>query len=292
MLGLWKQVLASDQAALEVSRAYAASHFPPGTTYVGVGHSLDFMENAYLQLGMDREAAEVVAEAQAITRTNVPSLAVDTAVAAIPVRFALERGAWAEAAALPARPSAYPYAEAVRLFGRALGAARLGDRGHLAQADADLARMEVLRAAMAARVDGAYWAEQIEVLVEGASAWLDYARHDDDGAQRRLRRAAGLEEASEKHVAMENRLFPMRQQLGELLLLLGQPEQALAEFETSLRASPARARGLSGAARAAAMSGQDGVARHYYEQLRDLTSGADGQRPDIEAARAWLLNAR
>jgi tetratricopeptide (TPR) repeat protein len=292
MLGLWKQVLVADRAALAVARDYAARSFPPGTTYVGVGHSLDFMEYAYLQLGMDREAERVVAEAQSITRTNVPSLAADTAVAAIPVRYTLERDAWGEAAALPPRPSAYPYAEAVRLFGRALGAARLGDPDHLAQSVGDLERMETLRAASAATLDQAYWAEQIEVLIDVATAWRLQAMGDGDEALGRLRRAAELEEASEKHVAMENRLLPAREQLGDLLLERHLPEQALVEYQASLLIYPARARSLAGAARAAALAGQAGLARHYFELLRDQTAGADGQRPGIEAARASLLSAR
>jgi hypothetical protein len=292
MLGLWKQVLEADRAALAVARDYAARNFPPGTTYVGVGHSLDFMEYAYLQLGMDREAEGVVVEAQSITRTNVPSLAVDTAVAAVPVRYTLERDAWGEAAALPPRPSAYPYAEAVRLFGRALGAARMGDPDHLAQAVGDLERMETLRAASAAALDQAYWAEQIEVLIEVATAWRLQAMGDGDEALGRLRRAAELEEASEKHVAMENRLLPAREQLGDLFLERHLPEQALDEYQVSLLNYPARARSLAGAARAAALAGQAGLARHYFELLRDQTAGADGQRPGIEAARVYLLSAR
>ena len=49
------------------------------------------------------------------------------ALAAIPARYALERGAWAEAATLEPQPSKFPYTEALTYFARAIGAARIGD---------------------------------------------------------------------------------------------------------------------------------------------------------------------
>ncbi len=288
MLGMWKPSIASNEVTLESARAYAAKSFPPGVVLVGEPHSLDFMEYAYLQLGRDREAREVVATAAKITKANAPSPVVDAALAAIPARWALERGAWAEAAALEERPSAYPYAEAVRLFGRAVGAARLGDALHGAQARAEIDRMDELRAKLLAKPDQRYWAEQTETLIDGASAWLARAQRNDAEAVRLLRKAADLEDASEKHVAMENRLFPMREQLGYLLLEIQEPAKALVEFEASLKSTPNRLRGLYGAAKAAERAGRPAAARDYYEKLRALTAEANGERPEIAEARAYL----
>lgn len=288
MLGMWKPSTESNQVTLVAARAYAAKSFPAGVVLIGEPHSLDFMEYAYLQLGNDGEARRVMAEAAAITKSNAPSIVVDAALATIPTRFALERGAWAEAAALEPRPSAYPYAEAVRLFGRAVGAARLGDPAHVAQARADVDRMSELRARHLAKPDQVYWSEQTQVLIDGASAWLSHAQGDENEARRLLRKAADLEDASEKHVAMENRLFPMREQLGYLLLELQEPQKALPELEASLRSTPNRLRGLYGAAKAAERSGQRGIARDYFEKLRALTAEADGQRAEIAEARAFL----
>jgi hypothetical protein len=69
-----------------------------------------------------------------------------------------------------------------------------------------------------------------------------------------VRSAANREDGSEKHVAMENRLWPMRQLLGDLLLELKEPRQALQEFEKSLGDSRNRLRGFYGAAKAAEMA--------------------------------------
>jgi hypothetical protein len=285
MLGMWDRSIASNQATLVVAQEYAAKNFPPGVTHAAAPHSLDFMAYAFLQQGRDREARTLVDETAAIQKLNVTQLAQATGLAAVPVRYALERGAWAEAAALEIRPTTFPYAEAVGHFGRAVGAARLGRPENQVQARAEIERMKQLRASYLGRADQAYWAEQTEILVESASGWLARAEGNDAEAIRRLRSGADLEDASEKHVAMENRVFPVREQLGYLLLELGRAEAALAEFQASLKSTPNRLRGYYGAARAAELAGYPAVARDYQEKLRVLTANATGSRAEIEYAR-------
>ena len=248
-------------------------------------HSLDFMEYAYLQQGRDREALAVVKDTAAIQKLNVTFLAQATGLAAVPVRYALERGAWAEAAALEIRPTDHPYAEAVGRFGRAIGAARLGTPEHQVEARREIERMKELRASYLVRPDQAYWAEQTEILVQAASGWLARAQGNDAEALRLLRSGADLEDASEKHVAMENRVFPVREQLAYLLLELGQAEAALVEFQASMKSTPNRLRGYYGAARAAELAGLPGIAAPYRERLRELTKEASGSRVEIAYAR-------
>jgi tetratricopeptide (TPR) repeat protein len=288
MLGMWDRSVASNQATLVVAQEYAAKNFPPGVTNAAAPHSLDFMEYAYLQQGKDREARAVVDDAAAIQKLNVTFLAQATGLAAVPVRYALERGEWAEAAALPIRPTTFPYAEAVGRYGRAIGAARLGTPERQVQASQEIERMKELRAAYLVKPDQAYWAEQTEVLVQAASGWLARAQGNDAEALRLLRAGADLEDASEKHVAMENRVFPVREQLGYLLLELGRPQEALVEFQTSLKGTPNRLRGYYGAAKAAELAGRPGIASQYREQLRVLTANATGSRVEIEYGRAAL----
>jgi len=291
MLGMWMPSILSNQATLVRAHAYALQNLPPGVVLLAEPHSFDFMEYAYLQMGKDVEARETLARAAGVTKTPAPFIGVDASLAAIPVRYALERGAWAEAAVLEPRPSAYPYTEAIRLFGRAMGAARLGDRAHVEQARAEVAKMTEVRAKYTAKADP-YWAEQTDVLIEAASGWLARAQNDDAEALRHMRRAADLEDASEKHVAMENRLFPVREQLGYLLLELQQPDKAFAEFEASLKSTPNRLRGLYGAAKAAERSGRPAIARDYYQKLRVLTADANGERIEIADARQFLASAK
>jgi tetratricopeptide (TPR) repeat protein len=241
--------------------------------------------NAYLQLGQDQRAKAIVDE-----RNSVPQLpdnyrlSAYTAFAAIPVRYAIERGDWAEAAALTVTPSPYAQAEGITRFGRALGAARSGDP---AGAKRDVAELAKLREKLVAAND-LYWAAQTETYAQAAEAWIALAERKPRPALTAMRAAADREDHTEKNVALENRLSPMRELLGEMLLVMGRPAEAQREFDASLQTVPNRFRSLAGAARAAASQRHEEDARAYYERLLALTQDADSERPAMLAARAYI----
>jgi hypothetical protein len=288
-LGMWQDAIESDLASDAAAKAYAAAVNPGSVTNLAANaaryHSLDFLTNAYLQLAQDKRARAIVDE-----RNSVAELSPDyrysghTAFAAIPVRYAIERGAWVEAAALPVSRTPYPQAEAITWFGRALGAARSGD---LAGARRDLDEIARLRAELVSAHD-AYWIEQLDVQADAARAWIALGERRVDEAIAAMRAAADREDRTEKTVAMENRLSPMRELLGELLLEAGRPAEAQREFELSLTSVPNRFRSLAGAGRAAALAGHEGQARLHYEQLLVLARDADSERAPLKAAREFL----
>ena len=278
MLGMWQESIRSNQAALLAAKTYV--------------HAMDFMTYAYLQGAQDREAERLIEASRTLQETQAPPaaasptgaiLGVHTAFAAIPARYALERGRWAEARALRLRP-AYPAADAITCFARAMGAARSGD---VAGARQEIAQLQQLRATLQQAQD-VYWAEQVEIQRLAAEAWTAQAAGQTNEALKLMRAAADLEDATEKHVAMENRLWPMRELLGELLLALKQPADALQAFELSFKAAPNRFRGFYGAARAAEQLGNRAQAGRYYEQLVALSSLADSDRPELTEAKAFL----
>ena len=211
-------------------------------------------------------------------------LPIETAFAAIPVRYAIERGRWAEAAALEPRGLSFPQAEAIVHFGRALGAARGGD---LASARRDVEKLQALHDALS-QAKNAYWAEQVEIQRRAAAAWVARAEERHAEAVGAMRSAADLEDASEKHIAMENRLVPMRELLGELLLEVNEPAAALVAFEASLQRVPNRFRSFSGAARAAELAGDREKAKAFYAKLVALGDKADTDRPELAYAKAFL----
>ena len=103
-----------------------------------------------------------------------------------------------------------------------------------------------------------------------------------------MTRAADGEDASVKDIAMENRLYPMRELLGDLLLQAGRPREALIAYQTALRSTPNRYRGYYGVALAAQASNDREVAKAYFARLNDLVKHADGERPEVAKARAFL----
>ena len=181
----------------------------------------------------------------------------------------------------------YKEAEAIVWFGRALGAARSGDT---AGAKRDLAEISRLRQEITSGGDP-YRAEQVGIQEAAATAWIALGEKQVTPAIASMRNAADREDRTEKHVAMENRLSPMRELLGELLLEAGQPADALREFERSLRTVPNRIRLLAGAGRAAAQTGNRRLAESHYKQLLALTAGADTERPVVRAARTYLAES-
>jgi len=280
MVGLWQELIPADRASLAAAKAYSDKNLQ-GSVTAGMLHSMDFLTYAYLQRAQDQQAKAIVDERNANQKFWTRFLPGDTAYAAIPVRYAIERGRWTEAASVEPIQTSFPAAESIVYFGRALGAARSGDLG---SARKDIDKLQSLRDALA-QANNKYWAEQAEIQRRAGAAWLARAEGKKAEAIALMRSASDLEDASEKHIAMENRLVPMRELLGEMLLELNEPGQALGAFETSLRAAPNRFRSYYGIAKAAERAADPGKARVYYEHLLLLTGQADTERPEIKEAK-------
>jgi tetratricopeptide (TPR) repeat protein len=133
-----------------------------------------------------------------------------------------------------------------------------------------------------------YWATEVEVLRLGAAAWTAYAKGNNDEALTLMRSAADMEDKSEKHAVTPGRLVPARELLGEMLLEMKRPADALKEFETSEKQDPNRFRGLYGAAKASELSGDQAKAKNYFEKFLTLAKSADSERPELNEAKAFL----
>jgi tetratricopeptide (TPR) repeat protein len=288
-LGMWQEVISSDRAADHETLAYTARVDPQAAAdpakNAGRYHFLDFLTNAYLQLGQDQQAKRIVDARNSVAEYPAGfRYSGHTAFAAIPVRYAFERSAWTEAAALQIPKTPFAQAEAIAWFGRAIGATRSGD---LTKAKEAIDQLRVLKDRLA-KANDAYWTGQVVIQEWAAAGWLALAEGRKGDAIAALRQAADLEDRSGKHVAMENRLSPIREMFGELLLEANEPAQALKEFEASLRNNPNRYRSFAGAAKAAERAGDRAQARSYYEKLIALAAQSDGGRPDVLAAKQYL----
>jgi tetratricopeptide (TPR) repeat protein len=280
MVGRWEASIRSNQRSVEVAKDYAVKSNLDGTL-VGVPHAFDFMAYAHLQLGQDERAKALVAESAVIKKVVGPALGGATGRAAVPARYALERQDWRAAAALEPLGTGLPAAEAITHFARAMGAARSGDA---AAAQADAAKLNELRGALEKANQG-YWAGQVEIQLLAARAWIAQSEGKREEALKLMRAAAELEDGSEKHVAMENRLYPMRELLGDMLMEQGRAAEALEAYEASMQNARERLRGYYGAAQAADASGEKDKARRYYAEVVRLTQNADTERPEIRKAR-------
>jgi tetratricopeptide (TPR) repeat protein len=285
-LGLWEDSVQSNLASAKASKMYEEKN-QPGEVYFEYLHALDYLEYAYLQLGQLAKAAEVVKDAMSIAKVKPEAFQAAFAFAAIPARFALEQRKWGEAAKLEFRSAGIPLerfttAHAEFCFGRGLGAAR---SGQLELARTEVENLRALHDEMVAAKDP--WAAQVEVERLDVAAWLAHAEADPAEAEKRLRQAADLEDATAKHPVTPGELLPAREMLGELLLELKRPRDALKEYVVSLKISPNRLNGYLGAARAAIAAGDEKSARTYNRKMLDLAKRAD-PRPELDQARSYL----
>jgi tetratricopeptide (TPR) repeat protein len=287
-LGYWQDSIDTNRASVEAAKDELRQAKLEAGSYNAL-HAMDYITYAALQLGKDGQAKAVYDEVRGIEKIDTEHFAAAFAFTAIPARYTLERRQWADAMELTLHPRSlswqkFPQAESILVFARGVGAARSGNPE---AARREVARLEALRDAMRAAKNG-YWAEQAEIQRLGVAGWIARAEKRDADAVALLRRAADLEAGTEKHPVTPGAIQPAREMLGELLLELGRPAEALAEFEASQRLDPNRLHGLAGAARAAEQAGQAAKARSYYEQLIVLTRSADAERPEIAQARAYL----
>ena len=246
-------------------------------------HAMDYMVYAHLQLGEDAKAGAVVAEMDTVN-ANPDQFAGAYALAVSPARYAVERGDWKRAAAIPVRPSKFAYADAMTHFARALGSARSGDP---AAAMADLAKVAELREKLRQAKD-AYWTEQVDIQWQVANAWVLHAEGKQDQALKAMAAAADAEDKTEKHPVTPGVPTPARELYGAMLLERGMAAEALVAFEATMRKEPNRFNAIAGAAKAAARVGDAAKAREYAEKLVAMTRDADTVRPDLAAARAQL----
>jgi tetratricopeptide (TPR) repeat protein len=206
-----------------------------------------------------------------------------------PARYAVERHRWDEAAALPVPPNTFPggrwaWTEANLHFARALGASRTGKTE---AAREDVQKLASLRDTLTLGNDK-YWADQVDIQRESAAAWITVAEGKGEEALRQMRSAAEHEDKTDKNNVTPRVIVPARELLGEMLLELKQPAQAMVEFEATLRTAPNRFNALSGAARAAKLSGDNEKAKTYYARLLSICAHADGDRPELLDARSLL----
>lgn len=277
-VGHWEDSIATNLASAEAARK--------ANSAAEVLHALDYQVYAYLQTAQDGQAQRVMRELEAILKeVNTAEQYGQVgfyAAATIPARYALERGEWKRAAALTTRQTPFPFIDAITHFARAVGAARNGD---VATAKADAQKLVDFRAALLEKKDD-YWAQQVEIQHTAALGWIALAEKRNDEAVGLLQQAAKIEDSTDKSAISPGPLAPAREMLGEMLLQLNRPADALVELEAVMKKEPNRFRALYHGARAAALSGNERKASEYYRQLVQMCpkAQADG-RPELVEAR-------
>jgi hypothetical protein len=285
-LGLWQDDIDSNARSIAATQKEAAEHMG------GEGHqfhAMDFLVYAYLQTGREQDAQKIIDEVRAMPPMHdMYGMGFDPrmfALSSFPASYELELHHWNEAAQLTPVSGAGDYDQSVTYTARAIGAAR---SGNVEQARKEIAQLEGIQKKLASnkkKNQGEYDGVGDE-LVE-ANAWLAYAEGRYDEALRSLRAMADKEEGE----AEASQGIPEHEMLGDMLLESKHPEEALVEYETTLKTNPGRFDALYGAAQAAEQTGKHDKANDHLAKLVKNCEGATSERAELKHARE-ILEAR
>ena len=241
-LGLWEDSIRSNLAARD------AAH---GQGDLGEElHAMDYLVYAYLQAGSEEDALRVVQQLKTMPSLSVPEFKVSYATTAMPIRYIVERRRWEEAARVEPPSGVPPQVEAIAVWARGLGLARLGS----ADARAEAEKLQQIEAQLR-RAGNDYWATQTCILAREVDAWSAQADNKPEQAAQLMRQAADEEDALEKLPVTPGPIVPAREQLGDLLLLQDRSDLALVEFDAALAHAPGRLAALRGRAKATRQPG-------------------------------------
>jgi tetratricopeptide (TPR) repeat protein len=280
-LGLWQDDINSNLAAIQVADSMAEHHHVMHHKV----HSMDFLEYAYMQIGDDASAKATIEQIEAIRPEQMDHefenyLLVRHAEG--PAKYALERRQWKEALALQPIAGAPSDVQLVTYWGRAVAAGHLHDAA--AAQDALRHYDELLEATR--KGPRPYIADGLKDEHQLVQAWAAYAAGNSDDAVRQLRAVAD----DQDKVGKAETELPAREMLADMLLDLKRPQEALTEYEISLRTDPNRFNGLYGAAQAATQVQQKEKASTYYNQLLKNCEGIRSDRPELAQAKTLLAS--
>lgn len=282
-LGLWQDDIQSNLRAVELANEMSGMHLHGAHHKI---HSMDFLRYAYLQVGDDTSAKKQVDAILTMKESDVDADFVDyfqSAQAGFAMSYAIERRQWKEAMALQPSSGGEPYTKSALYWGRAIAA------GHLHDGAAAQEALKHYDEMIAATRKGKkpYFADYLQRQRRVVDAWTNYASGKQNEAVKTLTAVADEQDK----VGKQETELPAREMLADMLLDAGKAQEALAQFEISMKTDPNRFNGLAGAAAAAEKLQQKEKAAGYYAQLLKNCGGSHSDRPELQQAKLLIAAA-
>ena len=291
-LGLWQESIDTNINSVSSAVCYAES-INPEANWTAEIHAIDYLVYAHLQMGDNLKAAEYIKEMQAVKEVfPKDNFAATYALTAMPIRMVLENKNWEEVAKLELPSIDFPWKKlhwekAIFHFGKALGYSHTGD---IKSAEIELLTLKTLHQNLLETKE-AYKAGQVNIQVNASKAWIEFAKGNNDKALAHMKKAALLESETSKHPVTPGEVLPADELLGDMLIALNKPAEALVAYEVNLKGHPNRFNGLYGAAIASKQSGNLEKAKLYFKQLIELTKNSNSDRTEIMEAKKYLNEA-
>ena len=287
-LGLWDDCINSNAASVESARCYAQASGIKGHWDEEL-HGLDYLTYAYLQKGDNKMAKEQLDYLKTIQQVQPFNFKVAYAFAAIPSRYVMENRLWQEAATLQSHKTDipwkdFPWQKAMIHFTRLMGNVNL-DKIDVAKSE--LEQLKEIHSLFVKQKD-AYKANQLQIQINTSEAWIQFKEGNHAEAVKLMTVAADLEDKTDKLAVTPGEIIPARELLGDMLLQMNKPAEALQAYEADLQKQRNRFNGLYGAARAAELSNNPGKAKLYYQQLVTIANPTSTDRNELEKAKQYL----
>jgi TolA-binding protein len=291
-LGIWEESIESNLLSAESSRCYTEAAALTGAYFEEI-HATDYLVYAYLQKGDNLNAKKQYDQVKNL-KTFYPAniTAAIYPVTAIPTRLALENKDWKKAATLKLQEidlkwEDYPWQKAIHHFARALGATHTKDFNTTEQ---EIKILKELHQNLIAQNDRSksIQVKQVEIQIKTAQAWLNFKRNDLKNGLALMQEAAEIERHTSKHPVTPGDVLPAIELLGDMLLDLNKPKEALAAYEENLKGSPYRFNGIYGAAVAAKQSGNQEKATLYFNQLIELSKDSNSDSTEVQEAKNFF----
>lgn len=287
-LGIWEESIQSNIQSAENARCYTQA-IGINEGYYEELHAIDYLVYAYLQKG-DNTRAEEQYELVNKLRSFYPTTitAVIYPIAAIPSRLALENKNWERAAKLELQEmdldwEQFPWQKAIHHFSKALGSANTKD---FSLAEEQIIMLTKLHENLAAQNDRSklIQVKQVEIQIKTAQAWLHFNKNDKENGLALMQEAVAMERKTSLHPVTPGDVLPAIELLGDMLLKMNRPKEALVAYQENQNKHPHRFNGIYGAALAAKQSGDQEKAIQYFKQLLELSKNTNSTRPEIEEA--------
>jgi len=250
-------------------------------------HALDYLVYAYLQQSEYDKVEAIITNIDNLSGDFQGHSATAYALAAIKGRMALEYQQWTDAANLLLEYQDkvpwqnYPQYEALVYFARGIGGGRSGNPDI---AKLSFEKLKALQNLLGDSRASQYWTAQIEVQKTVVKAWQMYAEKELKKAKEILMLAAELEDATEKNPVTPGQLLPVREMLGDLLLEMNLPEEALEQYRLALETNPNRFNSIYGCGIAAQQLGETNTAKEYFTSLLELNRSSNLTRDRLAHA--------
>jgi tetratricopeptide (TPR) repeat protein len=254
-LGLWRDSVRTNEASARVAAAWMkagrAGNFDEF-------HALNNIEYALLQLGEDQKAKRIVEQITALAKGEKdPWLPIDARI-----YYDLETHDWQDAARIEP-PLTSSFEENFDAYWiETIGAARCGDSIRARAAFAKYRDSEI------AWNKSHGFGDILGVGLAEAEAWTLFSEGKREEAVTRLRSMRQFERDHPMYYA-DILPRPTGEMLGDMLLLMNRPADALVAYKQSLELAPNRLDSLLGARRAAELAGQPSVSREFTQKITD-----------------------